>query len=256
MNIRKNIDYSEMYMALDAAVESASDQMNMYADIGRIVSGRGEKGAAVAAAEYLQKTYADIQGFSPRNLRRMRDFYNAYSQDVRALELAMRIGWTQNVVILEADLALAERIWYLEQVAAHGLSKKVLTESIQSAAHLDSPLDYSTDLCYTNQENIVLESENEENCIHQPDGSVSGAGKEKDGYPVQTGTCMHNENRSPVKKCRLRQFRHSGWNGTGRLAGYVPYLRRRLCREDAPPDRVYRPPRDWCCQSAGVNAYS
>lgn len=80
MNIRKNIDYNEMYEALNDAVGSAVGQMNMYARIGQIVSARAEKGAAVAAAEYLQENYTDIQGFSPRNLRRMRDFYNTYSR--------------------------------------------------------------------------------------------------------------------------------------------------------------------------------
>ena len=244
MNIRKNIDYSEMYAALDAAVESAFGQMNMYARIGQIVSARAEKGAAVAAAEYLQENLTDIQGFSPRNLRRMRDFYNTYSRDARAFELAMQVGWTQNVVILEADLTMAERIWYLKQVATLSWSKKVLAESIQNAAHLDSPLDYSADPCYTNEENAALESENEENSVDQPYGTISEPGKENDGCHVRTGICMRHENRSSVKECRLRQLRHSGWNGAGRLARYVSYLRRRLCREDVPPDRVYRPPRE------------
>lgn len=244
MNIRKNIDYNEMYEALNDAVKSKSDQMNMYARIGQIVSARAEKGAAVAAAEYLQENHTDIQGFSPRNLRRMRDFYNTYSQDASAFELAMQVGWTQNVVILEADLTMAERICYLKQVAAHGWSKKVLAESIQNAAHLDSPLHCSADLCYTNEENAALESENEENSAYQPDGTVSEPGKENDGCHVRTGICMHHENRSSVKECRLRQLRYSGWNGTSRLAGYVSDPRRRLCREDVPPDRVYRPPRE------------
>lgn len=43
---------------------------------GRAVWRRTEKGAAVAAAAYLREQYPDIQGFSPRNLRRMRDFCN------------------------------------------------------------------------------------------------------------------------------------------------------------------------------------
>ena len=49
--------------------------MELYREIGRLVSGRTEKGAAVAASEYLQATYPAADGFSPRNVRRMRDFY-------------------------------------------------------------------------------------------------------------------------------------------------------------------------------------
>lgn len=79
MNIRKNIDYTEMYTALDFAMEAAGkQQMELYCEIGKAVSQRTEKGAAVAAAEYLAKKYPDVQGFSPRNLRRMRDFYRTY----------------------------------------------------------------------------------------------------------------------------------------------------------------------------------
>ena len=73
MNIRKNIDYTEMYTALDFAMEAAGkQQMELYCEIGKAVSQRTEKGAAVAAAEYLAKKYPDVQGFSPRDLRRMR----------------------------------------------------------------------------------------------------------------------------------------------------------------------------------------
>ena len=78
MNIRKNIDYSDMYAALDAAISAEKQQMKLYCKIGKAVCQRCEKGAAVAAAAYLRKQYPDAQGFSPRNLRRMRDFYRTY----------------------------------------------------------------------------------------------------------------------------------------------------------------------------------
>lgn len=73
MNIRKNIDYSEMYAALDTAMAAERQQMELYCEIGKAVCRRTEKGAAVAAAEYLSKQYPDVQGFSPRNLRRIQE---------------------------------------------------------------------------------------------------------------------------------------------------------------------------------------
>ena len=78
MNIRKNIDYSEMYAELDKAMAADIPQMELYCKIGKAVCRRTEKGAAVAAAAYLSRQYPDVQGFSPRNLRRMRDFYRTY----------------------------------------------------------------------------------------------------------------------------------------------------------------------------------
>lgn len=74
MNVRKPTDYSALYATLDTLMAAAPPQMELYREIGCLISGRPEKGAAVAAAGYLHTVYPDIPGFSPRNLRRMRDF--------------------------------------------------------------------------------------------------------------------------------------------------------------------------------------
>ena len=86
MNIRKEIDYSAMYTALDSLMAQDLPQMKLCCEIGRIVGGRAEKGAAVAAAEYLQAKYPDASGFSPRSLRRMREFYRAYENSPALLD--------------------------------------------------------------------------------------------------------------------------------------------------------------------------
>lgn len=125
--------------------------MQMYALIGKAVNSREEKGAAVAATEYLKKHYPDIPGFSPRNLRRMREFWRTYGHDTEALNLAMQIGWTQNVVILEAELTMEERTWYLREVTVHDWSKTILAQNIKNKIHLNEVLDDSTDPCYTNK---------------------------------------------------------------------------------------------------------
>ena len=135
MNIRKNIDYGEMYAALDHAMASEMKQMDLYCAIGKAVSLRPEKGAAVAAAKYLTERYPDAHGFSPRNVRRMRDFYRTYEDHPALLTLALQIGWTQNVVILEADLSVELREWYLQAVKQFDWSKMELTENIADNVH-------------------------------------------------------------------------------------------------------------------------
>lgn len=99
MNIRKPTDYSILFSELDRLMAEQLSQMNLYCEIGRVVSGRSEKGAAVAASEYLQDTYPATEGFSPRNLRRMRAFYATYEESPEITRLAMSLGWTQNVAI-------------------------------------------------------------------------------------------------------------------------------------------------------------
>ena len=147
MNIRKNIDYTDMYAALDSAMEKNLSQVELYFEIGKAVCQRTEKGAAVAAAAYLREQYPDIQGFSPRNLRRMRDFYRAYEDHPDLLTLALQLGWTQNVVILEADLSIELREWYMKAAKQFGWSKIALIENIKNAVHKEIVLDIGQNLC-------------------------------------------------------------------------------------------------------------
>jgi len=141
MSIRKSTDYSTMYAALDSLMAAELPQMELYCEIGKLVSGRPEKGAAVAAADYLQKSYPDAAGFSPRNLRRMREFYKLYGDDANMIDLAMQAGWTQNIVIMEAELKMDGRAWYLKASARFGWSKSELINQISSSAHLVLSLD-------------------------------------------------------------------------------------------------------------------
>ena len=108
MNIRKPTDYATMFTILDTLMAAQLPQMELYREIGRLVSGRAEKGAAVAASEYLQAAYPTADGFSPRNVRRMRAFYAAYEESPEIMHLAMNLGWTQNAAILEGCGSSAE----------------------------------------------------------------------------------------------------------------------------------------------------
>ena len=114
MNVRKPVDYGTMYRELTVILAQKLSQMDEIYAIGKTISQRPEKGAAVAAAEFLRANFPDRTGFSPRNVRRMRDFYKTYENDQTRLRLAMKIGWTLNVVIMEAELTSEARKWYLE----------------------------------------------------------------------------------------------------------------------------------------------
>lgn len=153
MNIRKPIDYKAMFAALDQLIASEHSQVSLYCAIGRLVGSRPEKGAAVAAAEYLQNAYPDMRGFSPRNVRRMRLFYSSYRDTPEIMIAAMAIGWTQNVVILESALTLDEKHWYIRAVLQFGWSKLTLVEKIRSKIHLELSLDLETKVCYTEKNN-------------------------------------------------------------------------------------------------------
>ena len=147
MNIRKNIDYSAMYKELDRLMGQQLPQMELYCAIGKAVCRRTEKGAAVMASEYLNKQYPDVKGFSPRNLRRMRDFCRTYENHSVLLSRAMKLGWIQNVVIMEADLTMDLREWYMKAAEQLGWSKTELIANIADNAHESIVLAIEEEIC-------------------------------------------------------------------------------------------------------------
>ena len=283
MNIRKPADYSNLFSELDKLMTAQPSQMELYYKIGRLVSGRAEKGAAVAVSEYLQAAYPAVDGFSPRNLRRMRAFYAAYEESSEIMQQAMNLGWTQNVAILERCGSNEERAWYIRAVLRFGWKKAKLLEAIGSQAWLHSSLDEQAVSCYTGEKEATRESEcNEEDtlCVprqHLPqsDGGVRNEGFGQKSWAgvtipdrvgsnqprgdrqsgLSSGTAQAGRARDILRRshgaathqCRLREVRSPNRHGQSEPPGYVPHLRRRFCRKAAPPDGLHQAgPR--CCR--------
>ena len=137
-----------MYLDLNAILAQNLPQMIEAYAIGKAISQCPEKSAAVAAAEFLQANFPDRTGFSPRNVRRMRDFYKTYENDQTLLLLAMKLGWTLNVVIMEAELTSVQRISCLQRAVSEKLSKEKLLEIILNGAFAEEPVDESAEICY------------------------------------------------------------------------------------------------------------
>ena len=276
MNIRKPTDYSTLFSKLDKLVAGQLPQMELYCEIGRLVSGRAEKGAAVAASEYLQITCPDVQGFSPRNVRRMRAFYAAYEASPEIMRLAMNLGWTQNVAILERCGNNEERAWYIRAALRFGWKKAKLLETIRSQAWLHSSLDEQVLSCYTEEKEVTQESKCDEEdtlCVPwkylpQPHGRVCDEGLGEEGgacltVPYRIGGHQPGGDRQPslssgtaqaggtwdilrrsrgaaAHQCRLREVRPADRHGQSQPPGYVPYLRRRFYRKTASPDGLHQ----------------
>ena len=85
MNVRKPADYSAMYRELTEILARKLPQMDEIYAIGKTISQRPAKGTAVMAAEFLQANFPDRTGFSPRNVRQIRDFDKTYENDQKLL---------------------------------------------------------------------------------------------------------------------------------------------------------------------------
>ena len=276
MNIRKAVDYSTMFATLESVMKADLPQMELYCEIGKAVCAHSEKGAAVAAAEFIKEQYPDMTGFSPRNVRRMRDFWQLYSGTPELLGEALHLNWTQNIVIMEAELPAEERRWYIRQATARNLSKAELLRMIEDSAYLESVLDEKVDVWYNEGNDEISErTQYEEDPVYlsrqylpQPHGRVRDEGLGKKGgtgiaisYRISgyqsggdrqpslsSGTAQAGRARdllrrpccTAVDKSGLRRIRSPDRHGPGQSPGYVPHLRRRLCRKDVPPDGSHR----------------
>ena len=98
-----------------------------------------------------------------------------YEDTPELLALAMEISWTQNVVILEADMEPDERRWYLRAAGRFSWSKVELQRKIDSDAHLEIQLDESEIPCYTECDSNELEcTEHDQDTFSLPRQGVAG----------------------------------------------------------------------------------
>ena len=189
MNIKKIADYGWLFAKLDILIAQNLPQMERYLEIGKAVCSRPEKGAAVAAAKYLQGNCPNGTGFSSRNVRRMRDLYRRYENSPALLKAALKIGWTQNIVILENCGSDAECLWYIKAVLRFGWSKQKLASEIADQAyrkvssktentipqsvsgHLFAFAGISISACHTGKPLIVYRQQ-----WHPPNNMISGFG--------------------------------------------------------------------------------
>jgi predicted nuclease of restriction endonuclease-like (RecB) superfamily len=132
-----------------AAVAVNRELICLYWEIGREIVHRQERegwGTKVIdrLADDIQKVFPGIEGFSARNIKRMRAFYSAYTpkevivpQAVAQLDGAClpqfvaEIPWGHNAVLLEKLKQTQQRVWYAEKVVQHGWSRAVLVHQIE-----------------------------------------------------------------------------------------------------------------------------
>ena len=164
----------------------------------------------------------------------------------------------------------------IKQAAAQNLSKSELLRMIEDSAHLESVLDEKVDVWYNDDNDEISErTQYEEDPVYlswkylpQPHGRVCDEGLGKKGgtgiaisYRIggyqsggdrqpglSSGTAqvgrawdlVRRPCRTAVDKSGLRRIRSPDRHGPGQPPGYVPHLRRRLCRQDVPPDGPHR----------------
>lgn len=147
---------------LKATFAANRELIQLYWDIGRLIVERQDqegwgKSVVERLAADIQRAFPGMQGFSARNVWRMRTFYLAYRSIVSILPQAVaetgkpilptalaefggsnlpqavaEIPWGHNVLILEKIKEPRERLWYAAKTCEHGWSRAVLAMQMES----------------------------------------------------------------------------------------------------------------------------
>lgn len=112
----------------------------LYWQIGREILARQEReswGTKVIdrLAADLKSAFPEMKGFSPRNLKYMRAFAEAWPEESIVQAALAQITWYHNVALIEKLRSPEDRVWYAKATVQHGWSRNVLVHQIDSGLH-------------------------------------------------------------------------------------------------------------------------
>jgi predicted nuclease of restriction endonuclease-like (RecB) superfamily len=141
--------YGEFLRALKQRIQQAQvkamlavnrELVTLYWQTGRDILDRQEKagwGAGVIdrLSKDLHKEFPEVKGFSPRNLKYMRAFAEAWPDELIVQQAAAQLPWFHNCVLLDKVKEKSERLWYTQQAVEYGWSRNVLVMQIETGLY-------------------------------------------------------------------------------------------------------------------------
>lgn len=83
-------------------------------------------------AHDLRTAFPEMKGFSPRNLKYMRAFAEAWTEPEFVQQAVAQIPWGHNLVLLDRLSTEHERRWYVAKTIEHNWSRNVLNIQIET----------------------------------------------------------------------------------------------------------------------------
>lgn len=114
-----------------------TELIQMYWDVGAYVSrkvkdGGWGKSIVTDFAEFIQKHYPGMKGFSAQNIWRMKQFYETYCDNEKLSPLVREISWSNNLLIMAGCKTDEAKEFYLRLTIANGYAKRELERQIDS----------------------------------------------------------------------------------------------------------------------------
>jgi predicted nuclease of restriction endonuclease-like (RecB) superfamily len=80
----------------------------------------------------LREAFPEMKGFSPRNLKYMRAFAEAWPQREIVQASLAQLTWYHNIALLEKLNTPEQRLWYAQKAFQHGWSRNILAVQIDA----------------------------------------------------------------------------------------------------------------------------
>ena len=129
-DVRKDICDTQLKIMINAN----NDLVNLYYRIGKIIHDNykwGNKFIDNLAFE-LKRDFPGQKGFSVRNLKYMKAFYEEYCNDNDLFNITLNLPWKHNIVLLQRIKNKNIRKWYMKKCITEGWSKNVLIYQINT----------------------------------------------------------------------------------------------------------------------------
>ncbi len=125
---------------LKAVLSANSALVMVYWEIGHsILQKQKEKGWGAKVIDRLsadlKKSFSDMNGFSPRNLKYMRKFAENWTEKEIVQANLAQISWYHNLALLEKLNDNELRLWYAQKTIEDGWSRNVLVFQIETTLH-------------------------------------------------------------------------------------------------------------------------
>ena len=143
-------DYTNWLTSLKHRIQSAQQRaalavnrelVLLYWQIGQDILARQQAqgwGAKVIdrLARDLTAAFPGMKGFSPRNLKYMRAFAQAWPDEAIVQEVLAQLPWYHQLALLDKLRTRVEREWYAGRAIEHGWSRNILAMQIESGLRL------------------------------------------------------------------------------------------------------------------------
>lgn len=135
-------NFNPILQQIKQAKQKAYQQVNtvlveLYWSIGKEISNKVQtsswgKGVVEELALFISRKEPNLQGFTARNMWRMKQFYETYYNNKKLSALLTQLTWTNNLIILSAAKTDEEREFYITLAIKENYSSRQLERQIKS----------------------------------------------------------------------------------------------------------------------------